>query len=48
MVECVGENDFFASTTCNFVKKMKNNAIVGDTGRIDKDIDMAGTVSALE
>ena len=48
IVDCVGENDIFASTTCNFMKNMKNNAIVGDTGRIDKEIHVAGTVGALE
>ena len=29
------------------MKKMKDNAIFGDTGRIDKEIDVAGTVKAL-
>ena len=47
MVECVGEFDFFASATCSSMKRMKNNAIVGDIGRIDKEIDVAGTASAV-
>ena len=40
MVECVGEFDFFSFATCYFMKKMKNNVIVGNTGKIDKEIDM--------
>merc|ERR1712118_154533 len=45
----VGEIDIFASTTGNFniitcdhMKKMKNNAIVGNIGHFDNEIDMAG------
>ena len=40
MVECVGEFDFFSSVTCFLMKKMKNNVIVGNTGHIDKEIDV--------
>merc|ERR1712056_33046 len=46
---CVGEIDIFTSATGNFniitlehVKKMKNNAIVGNIGHFDNEIDMAG------
>merc|ERR1711912_85337 len=49
MEECVGEIDIFVSTTGNFniitldhMKKMKNNAIVGNIGHFDNEIDMAG------
>merc|ERR1712054_267871 len=45
----VGEIDIFVTTTGNFdiitveqVKKMKNNAIVGNIGHFDNEIDMAG------
>jgi len=45
----VGEVDIFVSTTGNFniitvdhMKKMKNNAIVGNIGHFDNEIDMAG------
>merc|ERR1711972_1275951 len=45
----VGEIDIFTSATGNFniitlahMKKMKNNAIVGNIGHFDNDIDMAG------
>jgi len=44
-----GEVDIFVSTTGNFniitldhMKKMKNNAIVGNIGHFDNEIDMAG------
>jgi len=47
--ECVGEVDIFTSATGNFniitlehMKKMKNNAIVGNIGHFDNEIDMAG------
>merc|ERR1711970_390441 len=46
---CVGEIDIFTTTTGNFniitlehMKKMKNNAIVGNIGHFDNEIDMAG------
>merc|ERR1712125_215150 len=49
MDECVGEIDIFTSATGNFniitlehMKKMKNNAIVGNIGHFDNEIDMAG------
>jgi adenosylhomocysteinase len=45
----VGEIDIFTTTTGNFkiitlehMKKMKNNAIVGNIGHFDNEIDMAG------
>merc|ERR1712216_886342 len=45
----VGEIDIFCSATGNFkiislehMKKMKNNAIVGNIGHFDNEIDMAG------
>merc|ERR1712070_362286 len=45
----VGECDIFITTTGNFniitldhMKKMKNNAIVGNIGHFDNEIDMAG------
>merc|ERR1711874_635060 len=49
-MECaVGEADIFVSTTGNkdiitveHMKKMKNNAIVGNIGHFDNEIDMAG------
>merc|ERR1712226_1483873 len=48
MEEVVGEIDIFVSTTGNFkiitlehMKKMKNNAIVGNIGHFDNEIDMA-------
>ena len=47
MDECIGEFDFFVSATRNFMKKMKNNAIVGNIGRIDKEINVVGTVGAV-
>jgi len=49
MEQVVGEIDIFVSTTGNFniitlehMKKMKNNAIVGNIGHFDNEIDMAG------
>merc|ERR1711881_691060 len=49
MEKVVGEIDIFVSTTGNFniitcehMKKMKNNAIVGNIGHFDNEIDMAG------
>merc|ERR1712078_819626 len=46
---CVGEIDIFTSATGNYdiitlehMKKMKNNAIVGNIGHFDNEIDMAG------
>merc|ERR1712161_95869 len=49
MDECVHEIDIFTSATGNFniitlehMKKMKNNAIVGNIGHFDNEIDMAG------
>jgi len=49
MEEVVGEIDIFVSTTGNFniirlehMKKMKNNAIVGNIGHFDNEIDMEG------
>merc|ERR1711982_2485 len=48
MEQVVGEIDIFVSTTGNFkiitlehMKKMKNNAIVGNIGRFDNEIQMA-------
>merc|ERR1712066_528752 len=48
----LGEADIFVSTTGNFniitvehMKKMKNNAIVGNIGHFDNEIDMAGLES---
>merc|ERR1719377_202291 len=50
--EVVGEIDIFVSSTGNFniitiehMKKMKNNAIVGNIGHFDNEIDMAGLES---
>merc|ERR1711909_60935 len=47
--EVLSEVDIFVSTTGNFkiitlehMKKMKNNAIVGNIGHFDNEIDMAG------
>jgi adenosylhomocysteinase len=47
--EVVGDIDIFVSSTGNFniitlehMKKMKNNAIVGNIGHFDNEIDMAG------
>merc|ERR1719235_2861780 len=47
--DVVNEIDIFVSTTGNFniitlehMKKMKNNAIVGNIGHFDNEIDMAG------
>merc|ERR1712190_113140 len=47
--EVVGEMDIFVTTTGNFkiitvehMKMMKNNAIVGNIGHFDNEIDMAG------
>ena len=37
MDECVGEFDFFASAIRKLMKRMKNNAIVGNTGRFGRD-----------
>merc|ERR1740130_884180 len=49
MDDVVSEIDIFVSTTGNFniitldhMKKMKNNAIVGNIGHFDNEIDMAG------
>jgi len=49
MESVVGEVDIFTSATGNFniitlehMKKMKNNAIVGNIGHFDNEIDMAG------
>merc|ERR1712028_276947 len=49
MEDVVNEIDIFVSTTGNFniitlehMKKMKNNAIVGNIGHFDNEIDMAG------
>merc|ERR1711937_630834 len=49
MDSVVGEMDIFVSSTGNFniitvdhMKKMKNNAIVGNIGHFDNEIDMAG------
>merc|ERR1712161_107823 len=49
MEDVLGEIDIFVSTTGNFniitldhMKKMKNNAIVGNIGHFDNEIDMAG------
>merc|ERR1712046_372354 len=49
MEEVVGEVDIFTSATGNFdiitlehMKKMKNNAILGNIGHFDNEIDMAG------
>ena len=46
---CVGEIDIVTSAIGNFniitlkhKKKMKNNAIVGNIGHLDNEIDMAG------
>merc|ERR1712124_192037 len=50
--EVVGEVDIFCSSTGNYkiitlehMKKMKNNAIVGNIGHFDNEIDMAGLES---
>merc|ERR1711862_320974 len=50
--DVVGEVDIFVSSTGNFdiitlerMKKMKNNAIVGNIGHFDNEIDMAGLES---
>merc|ERR1712028_24109 len=49
MEQCVADVDIFVSATGNFniitlehMKKMKNNAIVGNIGHFDNEIDMAG------
>merc|ERR1712238_209207 len=49
MDSVVGEIDIFTSATGNFdiitlahMKKMKNNAIVGNIGHFDNEIDMNG------
>merc|ERR1711998_341298 len=49
MEQVVGEIDIFCSSTGNFniitvahMAKMKNNAIVGNIGHFDNEIDMAG------
>merc|ERR1711981_869769 len=49
MEQVVGEIDIFVSSTGNFniitvehMKMMKNNAIVGNIGHFDNEIDMAG------
>merc|ERR1719321_512202 len=53
MESVVGEIDIFVTTTGNFniiklddMKKMKNNAIVGNIGHFDNEIDMAGLEGA--
>merc|ERR1712225_191328 len=52
MEQVVGEIDIFTSATGNFniitldhMEKMKNNAIVGNIGHFDNEIDMAGLES---
>merc|ERR1712028_36420 len=52
MEQVVGEVDIFCSSTGNFdiikvdhMAKMKNNAIVGNIGHFDNEIDMAGLES---
>jgi len=47
--DCIGEIDIFTTTTGNkdiimvhHMEKMKNNAIVGNIGHFDNEIDMAG------
>merc|ERR1711868_237735 len=52
MESVVGEIDIFTTATGNFniitlahMKKMKNNAIVGNIGHFDNEIDMAGLES---
>merc|ERR1711879_423900 len=52
MESVVGEIDIFTSATGNFniitlehMKKMKNNAIIGNIGHFDNEIDMAGLES---
>merc|ERR1712076_152367 len=52
MESVLGEIDIFTSATGNFniitlehMKKMKNNAIVGNIGHFDNEIDMAGLES---
>merc|ERR1739840_85869 len=49
MEDVVGDIDIFTSATGNFniitlehMKKMKNNAIIGNIGHFDNEIDMAG------
>merc|ERR1712205_299145 len=49
MEDVVGEMDIFLTTTGNFdiirlehMQKMKNNAVVGNIGHFDNEIDMAG------
>merc|ERR1711937_614103 len=49
MEQLIGEIDIFCSSTGNFdivtvghMAKMKNNAIVGNIGHFDNEIDMAG------
>merc|ERR1712205_182931 len=49
MESVIGEEDIFVSATGNYkiitldhMKKMKNNAIVGNIGHFDNEIDMAG------
>merc|ERR1711908_57950 len=50
--DCIGEIDIFISATDNkdiitvkHMEKMKNNAIVGNIGHFDNEIDMAGLES---
>jgi len=50
--DCIAEVDIFITTTGNFniiqpehMAKMKNNAIVGNIGHFDNEIDMAGLES---
>merc|ERR1711881_80974 len=52
MEQVVGEIDIFTSTTGNFniitvdhMAKMKDNAIVGNIGHFDNEIDMAGLMA---
>merc|ERR1712113_803033 len=48
--DVVGEIDIFVTTTGNFkiitLEQMKNNAIVGNIGHFDNEIDMAGLESS--
>merc|ERR1712036_186893 len=42
MEDCVGDIGIFNIITLEHMKKMKNNAIVGNIGHFDNEIDMAG------
>merc|ERR1712159_981118 len=55
MEEVIGEMDIFVSTTGNFniirlehMKKMKNNAIVGNIGHFDNEIEWKALRNVLE